>query len=195
MSKEQSFIHVGANALLPVCPVAFLGTYDENEQPNIMTVAWYGVVNSQPPIISVSVRHERKSYNNIIVNKAFTLSVPHEDQAKELDYAGIVSGNAQDKFSALRLSPCAGEHVQAPYVGECPFVVELSLVSSQNFGSHVCFFGEVMDIKIHENCFDKNKNIIPEKLSSLVYSPIVKEYMSLGSSKGRAYSLGRAYKV
>lgn len=191
----QMFRSVGANAMLPVAPVAFLGSYDAENKANIMAIAWYGIVNSQPPIMSVSVRRERKSYDNIIEKKAFTLSIPHENQAKELDFTGIISGKVYDKFSTLGLTACVGEHVEAPYVGECPFVVEMSLVSSQELGTHICFFGEVMDIKIHENCFDEDKKIIPAQILPLVFSPLTREYKALGSSQGRAYSVGRTYKI
>ncbi len=195
LKNQNDFITLGAGALLPATPIAFLGTYDDASKPNIMAVAWFGIVNSLPPIMSVSVRKERKSYQNIVQNKSFTLSIPSEEQAQALDFTGIVSGNTQDKFNLLEYSALEAEHVHAPYVGECPFIVELSLRSFEDLGSHICFLGEVIDIKVRKEFFDAYSNFKADRIKPLVYSPILKEYKALGENKGRAFSLGRAYNL
>ncbi len=192
--KEQNFISIGANALLPATPVAFLGSYDADNKANIMTAAWCGIVNSQPPIMSVSVRNQRKSYSNILRHKAFTLSIPSALQAKEIDFAGIVSGKSQDKFDILKLDPLMAEHIHAPYVAQCPFVVEMALRSYEDLGSHTLFLGEVMDIKVNSSYVDSDTNSLIGDIDTLLYCPLTREYKEKGLSKGRAFSLGRTIK-
>lgn len=53
----------GSTLLAPVPPtMVSCGTM---EKPNIITVAWTGIVNSQPPMTYISVRPSRYSYELI----------------------------------------------------------------------------------------------------------------------------------
>ncbi len=192
--KNFEFQSIGANAILPITPIAFLGTFDKMNKPNIMAVAWFGIVNSHPPMMSVSVRNERKSYENLLLQKAFTLSIPDETLVAELDFSGIISGSTHDKFEALKLNPSLSEHVNAPYLQECPFVAEFSLISFQNLGSHTCFFGEVMDVKVHSSYIDNENKTLKTNIESILYCPLTREYKNQGQFTGRAFSLGRTIK-
>ena len=51
----------GGNMLYPV-PAVMVSCKREGEKPNIITVAWAGTVCSDPPMVSISVRKERYSY-------------------------------------------------------------------------------------------------------------------------------------
>ena len=59
MSKE---IWQPGNMLYPL-PVVMVTVADKEGKPNIITLAWVGTVCSEPPMVSISVRHERYSYN------------------------------------------------------------------------------------------------------------------------------------
>ena len=47
---------LGAKTLLFPTPVLLVGTYDREGKPNLMSAAWGGICNSQPPSIAVSLR-------------------------------------------------------------------------------------------------------------------------------------------
>jgi len=53
------------STLLNPVPVVMVSCADENGKPNIITLAWVGTINSDPPMVSISVRKERYSYNLI----------------------------------------------------------------------------------------------------------------------------------
>lgn len=45
------------------------------EKPNIITVAWTGIVNSQPPMTYISVRPSRYSYELIKQSGEFVINL------------------------------------------------------------------------------------------------------------------------
>ena len=52
------------NMLNPV-PVVMVSVADKKGNNNIITVAWAGTICTNPPMVSISVRPERHSYNII----------------------------------------------------------------------------------------------------------------------------------
>src|SRR5659263_230402 len=118
----------GAKTLVFPTPVWVVGTYDRVGKPNVMTAAWGGVCCSSPPCVAVSLRKATYTYGNIVERKAFTISVPSEGYAREVDYIGMVSGKNVDKFVAAKLTPVRSSLVDAPYIGEFPLVIECRLL-------------------------------------------------------------------
>ena len=49
---------VRANTYIFPLPSVVVGTYDSNNKPNIMTAPWTGIVNSNPTMVSVSLRKD-----------------------------------------------------------------------------------------------------------------------------------------
>ena len=96
---------IGIGTFAVPSPVWIVGTYDQNGKPNMMTAAWGGICCSKPPCIYVSLRKATYSYQNILVRKAFTVSIPNEKYWKEADYVGVVSGRNTDKFKETKLKP------------------------------------------------------------------------------------------
>ena len=47
---------IGAKAFLTGVPVLLVGTYDEKNEPNLVTCAWGGICCSQPPCLNISLR-------------------------------------------------------------------------------------------------------------------------------------------
>lgn len=182
---------IGAKTLAFPTPTWVVGTYDMNGKPNAMTVAWAGICCSNPPCVSVSLRKATYSYAGIVENKAFTISIPSEDYAKETDYFGIASGRDEDKFEAACLTPVRSELVSAPYVEEFPVVLECKLLHSLEVGLHTMFVGEIMDIKAEESVLDENGNPDIEKIRPVAYSPGNRSYYGIGKSLGKAFSIGK----
>lgn len=93
---------IGAKTFGMPLTVWLVGTYDEQENPNIMSIAWGGVCNTYPPCVAISLQKHptpRTSHANILRNKAFTINIPTSNYLAEADYAGTVSGRNTDKFA------------------------------------------------------------------------------------------------
>src|SRR5512144_1710564 len=115
---------LGADTLIYPTPTWVVGTYDKAGKPTLMTIAWGGICCSQPPCVAVSLRKATYTYGNIVERRAFTISIPSDQYARQADYFGLVSGRSTDKFAATGLTPVRSELVDAPYVKEFHLVVE-----------------------------------------------------------------------
>lgn len=182
------------NFVLP-CPIFLVGSYhtDNNgeKMPNIMTAAWGCPCSAQPPAITVAVRGSRQTHKDILKHKAFTLSIPDTKILPEVDYCGIFSVAQENKFARTKLTPVAAEHVDAPYVQECPVIIELALMKSCDVGTHTLYVGEIMDVKIREEALNAEGLPDPKKLDVLAYIPMLREYWGLGEFKAKAFGIGK----
>ncbi len=186
------FQSLGARAFAVPAPVFLVGSYDRNDRANIMPAAWSGLCASHPPCLAVSLARTRWTHAAIAERHAFTVSIPGRDMAPQTDFAGLISGRDEDKFAALGLTPRAAEHVDAPYVAECPAVIELRLLHTLELGSHTQYIGEIMDVKIQPRYLDANGLPDMRRLDPLLYVPLAREYWSVGQIVARAFSVGRS---
>jgi flavin reductase (DIM6/NTAB) family NADH-FMN oxidoreductase RutF len=172
--------------------VFVVGTYDAAGKANVMTVAWGGICCSKPPCVAVSVRKATYTYGNLMEHRAFTISLPPQDQIVAADYFGVASGRDIDKFTAAGLTPVASELVEAPYVGEFPFVLECKVVHVAELGLHTLFVGEILDVKVEEECLDAQGRPTAELVRPVWWGPSENRYYGLGEDLGRGFSIGRA---
>jgi flavin reductase (DIM6/NTAB) family NADH-FMN oxidoreductase RutF len=183
---------LGAKSLLYPTPIVVVGTYDNEDKANAMTVAWVGIVCSQPPCIGISLRKATYTYGNIMEREAFTVSIPTEKHVKEVDYLGIASGKREDKFSVAGLTPIRSDIVDAPYVKEFPFILECRLFQTTEIGLHTQFIGEIKNIMADESILDeKNLPDIGGRFRPLLYAPEIRKYYGLGPFLGIAFSVGK----
>jgi flavin reductase (DIM6/NTAB) family NADH-FMN oxidoreductase RutF len=182
---------LGAKPAAYPAPVFVVGTYDADEKPNVMAVAWGGVCCSDPPCVAISVRKATYTYGNLKERKAFTVSIPSVDHLVAADYFGMASGRDADKFAATGLTAVRSELVDAPYVDEFLLVLECKVVNVVELGLHVQFVGEIRDVKIEETCLDENGRLSAELLRPFSWAPIDNHYYGLGQRLGRGFNVGR----
>jgi len=186
---------VGAKTFAMPSPVWVVGTYGENDIPNVMTAAWGGICCSDPPCVTVSLQKPRASYENIIKRKAFTISIPSGKQVAEADYLGIVSGKNTDKFTKAHLTAVKSELVDAPYVGEFPLILECRLIQTVELGIHTQFIGEIIDVKADHDVLDEKGIPSLKKVSPFVFSAADRGYYQIGDQLGQAFSIGMKFKI
>lgn len=174
-------------------PVWCIGTYDENDKPNIMTIAWGGIACSVPPHLTISVRKATYTYNALISKKCYTVSIPSSKYIKEADYFGMVSGKDTDKFAVTGLTPIRSDIVDAPYIDEFLLIFECAVKNIVEIGGHIQFIGEIMGIKADENILNNNEVPIIEKINPFIYAPTTKEYRSINSVIGHGFKSGQKF--
>ncbi len=182
---------LGAKTLAQPAPAWVVGSYDSKGKPNIMTIAWGGICCSQPPCIAVSLRKATYTYGCIMERKAYTINIPSVEQAKEVDYAGTVSGRNVDKFAMTKLTPVRSELVDAPYVKEFPLIIECKVRHTFEIGLHTQFIGEIMDIKAEESVLSEHDLTDILKVKPLIFDPGQSAYYSIGERIGKAFSIGK----
>ncbi|MEW6601065.1 MAG: flavin reductase family protein [Nitrospirota bacterium] len=182
---------LGAKTIVYPTPVFVVGTYDDAGRPNVMTASWGGICCSSPPCIAVALRKVTYSYSNIVGRSAFTINIPSETYAKEADYFGLVSGKDTDKLAVAGLTPVKSDLVDAPYIGEFPFVLECKLLHTIEVGLHTQFIGEIMDIKAEESVLNEKGALDIEKVKPFLFAPEARAYYKVGQYLGKAFSIGK----
>ena len=182
---------LGAKTLAYPTPVWLVGTYDPEGRPNVMTAAWVGICCSKPPCLAVSLRKATYSYGNIVARQAFTISIPSEAHLKEADYVGMASGRDLDKFARVKFTPVESDLVDAPYVAECPLILECKLIHTLEIGLHTQFVGEIIDVKADEEVLGDRGLPDIEKVKPLVFGPEVRTYHGIGRYLGQAFAVGK----
>ncbi len=182
---------IGAKTLVYPTPAWIVGSYDKHGKANGMTVAWGGICCSDPPCIAISLRKATYSYGNLMERLAFTVSVPSQRLVKEADYFGLVSGRETDKFADTGLTPVKSELVDAPYVRECPLVLECKVLHVFELGLHTQFVGQILDVKADESVLDATGMPDMLKIMPVLFSPGNRYYYGVAASLGHAFEVGK----
>lgn len=172
----------GGTQLAPV-PAVLVGCGNGTDfKYNLITVAWAGIVCSNPPMISVSIRPERYSRGLIESTGEFTVNVPTVSMAEMVDYCGMVSGRNVDKFKAANLTAKPGSKVSAPIVDECPLALECRVVHSLKLGSHIMYVGEIVAVQADSELINAKGKFEIEKADILGYAH--GSYYGMGEKAG-----------
>jgi flavin reductase (DIM6/NTAB) family NADH-FMN oxidoreductase RutF len=173
---------------------AFLIGADVDGRANFMTAAWCGIVNSEPPMISVSIRPQRHTLKGVRKNGTFTVNIPSEGLMKEMDYCGIYSGVREDKNKACGFTVFHGKLGNAPMIEQCPVNLECKVVHELELGSHFIFIGRIEEIHASEDVLTDGLPDI-EKIRPIIYSSGARKgYYGLGAKLGAAHKAGMELK-
>ena len=129
------------------------------EKSNIITVAWTGIINTNPAMVYISVRPTRYSYNMLKENQEFVINLTTEKLAYATDWCGVKSGRDVDKFKAMNLTKEKANMVKCPLIKESPVSIECKIKKIIPLGSHDMFMAEVLCIDADEKYFDKKRSI------------------------------------
>ena len=169
------------NMVYPL-PAVLVSVSDGEGRDNILTIAWTGTVCTNPPMVYISVRPSRFSYDMICKTGEFVINLSTENLAYVVDYCGVRSGRDVDKFSQLHLTKESCRYVGAPMIAECPVSIECRVKEKHELGSHVMFIADVLCVHAAEELIDDNNKFCLNKAGMLVYSH--GEYMGTGEVLG-----------
>lgn len=124
------------------------------EKPNVLTVAWTGIVNSEPAMTYISVRPSRYSHELISENKEFVINLTTAKTLKAADFCGVKSGRDIDKFAEAGLTPVAATAVKAPLIEESPLSLECRVTEVKHLGSHDMFLAEIVAVDVADEYLD-----------------------------------------
>ena len=175
MKKETA-----ATTLLAPVP-AVMVSCGTMEKSDIVTIAWAGTINSEPPMLSISVRYSRYSYELIRETGQFVVNLVTKDLLPVCDGCGTVSGRDTDKFAKFGLTKQASAHVVAPSVAECPVSIECVVRNVVELKTHAVFIAEIVGATVREDWQDGGKVRIPD--GELV-AYVQNRYLATGKTLG-----------
>ena len=181
----------GSKPYLYPQPVFIVAAYDENGNPNAMNAAWGGINEENEVFICMSPEH--KTTENILISKAFTVSIATEDHVAACDYVGIVSGNEDgEKMEKAGFHTNKSEFVNAPIIDELPMAVECELLS---YDAQTCrLIGKIINVSADESVLNENGFVDPAKLKPITIDAMNGTYLALGKKVGNAFKDGFALK-
>ena len=137
---------------------------------NIITVAWTGILNTNPAMCYISVRPERYSHDIIKNNGEFVINLTTEKLAFATDWCGVKSGRDVDKFKEMKLTKEKGNFVKAPLIKESPVSIECRVKEIIPLGSHDMFVAEVLSIDADEKYIDEKGAFDISKCNLIAYA-------------------------
>lgn len=178
MSKQ---LWKAGNMLYPL-PVVMVSCGTEGIRPNIITVAWAGTICTNPPMVSISIRKERYSYDIIKESGEFVINLVNDRLVRAADWCGVRSGRDYDKFAKMKLTPVDGNTVSVPLIGESPVNIECRVRQVIELGSHDMFIADVTDVWAEDSYMDDNGKFLLNDTGLVAYSH--GEYYGLGDRLG-----------
>lgn len=169
--------------LLAPVPAVMVSCASASHRPNIITLAWAGTVCSEPPMVSISVRKERFSYDIIRESGEFVINLCGKNQMPAVDLCGVKSGRDTDKFSLCDLTPVKADQLSfAPAIDGAPIYLGCRVKSIQPLGSHDLFLGEIVSLGIRPDLIDEKGSIHFERAELIAYNHGV--YYALADALG-----------
>ena len=159
-----------AGNMLYLLPAVMVSVSDGEGNDNIITVAWAGTVCTNPPMVSISVRPSRFSYDMIRKTGEFVINLTTEKLAYATDYCGVRSGRDVDKFKEMRLTKEKAEFIKAPMIAESPVSIECRVKQVLELGSHHMFLADVLAVHADPEYMDVKMIFHLNDAKPLVYS-------------------------
>ena len=171
-----------SGTLLGPLPAVMVTVGDENES-NVLTVAWCGILSTDPPRAYVSVRPSRHSYPILERTGEFVINLTTEQLARATDYVGVFTGAKVDKFEKCKLTRVASKVVSAPTIAESPLSLECRVFEKMKSGTHDVFMADIVNVSCDDSLLDENGRLCLDKANLMAYAH--GEYFSLGKKLGR----------
>ena len=180
----------GPEAWIAPMPALLIGAMVEGK-PNFMTVAWTGVANGEPPIISVAIRPARYTMRGIREHSEFSVNVPSVLQAREVDYCGVRSGADVDKVKGAGFNVFYGNLANAPLIEQCPINLECVVQQIIDLESHCLVLGKVVETHVSEECLSTGGTVDLVRVNPLVFldNP-TRKYCATGEVVADAFKVG-----
>lgn len=121
---------------------------------NIITIAWTGVVCTDPAMCSIAIRPQRFSYELICKSGEFAINLTTAAMARAVDWCGVKSGRDFDKFAEMKFSALPAKFIRAPLIGEAPVNLECRVKDIRELGSHHLFIAEILAVHADPGYFD-----------------------------------------
>jgi flavin reductase (DIM6/NTAB) family NADH-FMN oxidoreductase RutF len=188
--EKMEKIRLSPRTFLYPMPTVLIGANVSGE-PNYTTIAYCGIAQNTPPMISVASAKVHYSNAGIKENKSFSVNIPSENMVKAVDFMGLNSGRSVDKSAIFE--HFYGTLKTAPMIKECPLNLECRLVTIVDLkGGNEFFIGEIVAAYAEEKFLTSG---IPDvtKIRPIIFSMHDNNYWKLGDHLGRAWNIGKDF--
>lgn len=142
------------------CPaIALIVTVRRGSEKDAMAAAWHSPVSFDPPLYGVAIAPKRYTFEMISKVREFGINFVPFEMAKLVAKVGGCSGRDVDKFPRFGIQEVDSIETSAPIIKESYAAYECRLYSSNTYGDHEWFVGEVVATHTDSVAFD-DKGVI-----------------------------------
>lgn len=153
-------------------PIGWISTWGDGDTPNLAPFSYFSALSHAPILIGVSIGERPTGPKDTLVNirdrLAFCANVVTASQIEEMNLTSAEVDAAVSEFELAGLKAEASDMVDAPYVGDCPAVLECVLEQEVRLESapNTLVIGRVVGIRLNASLpFILGKSEVdPEKL-------------------------------
>ncbi len=179
------YVNLSPSTMLNPTPVILLSCAEKDHPENrdMVTLAWAGTVNSDPPMLSVSIRKDRYSHHMVRESGEFVVNLVDGAMCRAVDFCGVKSGRDTDKAKETGLAYRKAEGLEiAPAVDGTPVALSCRVRNVLELGSHDLFIGEIVGVSVRSDLMDENGSLHLEKAGLVAFSHGL--YQKLGEVMG-----------
>ncbi len=172
-------------ALVAPVPPAMVSCMGGDGKPNILTIAWTGILSTHPPKTYISVRPARHSYPIIKESGEFVINLTTKALCRAADFCGMKTGKKVDKFKECKLTPEFDPEFSdfsCPAIAESPMSLYCRVTDIVPLGSHDMFIADIVSISVDESLLDENGKLCLDKANLCAFAH--GEYFELGKKLG-----------
>jgi flavin reductase (DIM6/NTAB) family NADH-FMN oxidoreductase RutF len=153
-------------------PIGWISSYSDAGVRNLAPFSYFAALSATPMYVGVSVGHRRgvpkDTLANLRTTRAFCVNVVTERHLELMNQTSAEYAPEVDEFAAAGLEPADADHVYAPYVADCPAVLECALLKEVELeGSpNTLLIAEVMAVHMAPELAGEmgNRTVPPELL-------------------------------
>lgn len=137
-------------------PIAWVSTRSAQGRRNLAPFSYFAAVAATPFLVSVSIGSrggvEKDTLRNIRQTRSFCVNLATEPQLVAMNETAGEYGPDVDEFDRAGLASAEAETVDAPYVAECPAVLECRLFQAIDLegGPNTLVLGEVLRVRLSD---------------------------------------------
>ena len=183
----MSKVKIGPGLPFLALPMCLAGANVEG-RPNFCAIAWFTMIDDEPPTIGMVMGKRRKTKDGILENGTFSINIPDSKLAVETDWCGLHTGYKVDKSDLFEVS--YGALGSAPLIDRCPLSLECELTRIIDLETADLVMGEIEEVHVDERCFSGGKPD-PCKMDPLLLFMPNGPYFSMGRKVADAYEVGK----
>jgi flavin reductase (DIM6/NTAB) family NADH-FMN oxidoreductase RutF len=138
-------------------PIAWVSTWSGEGRRNLAPFSYFAAISATPFLVSVSIGSRRgedkDTLRNIRRTGAFCVNVATERQLAEMNETAGEYASDVDEFERAGLPSAEAESVDAPYVANCPAVMECRVfkIVELEGSTNTLVIGEVLRVHLADD--------------------------------------------
>jgi flavin reductase (DIM6/NTAB) family NADH-FMN oxidoreductase RutF len=180
-------IKLGACPYIYPMPTVIVGTL-VNGIPTFLTISYIGIVQHDPPMVSVTSVNTHFSNAGIKETGTFSINIPNTKMLNVTDFVGMNSGRSVDKAALFNVF--YGELKNAPMIMETPLNLECKLIQTIDLdNTNEIFIGEIVQSYSSKKYVRRGYPYM-KKLDPILFSINSNSYYNVGRRIGWAWKAG-----